>query len=509
MLRFPARFRRACILACLIILVWKFVLRGEFATVQLYVWVWVWIVRKGYVLTDAWSRNAANILGLKSSEPEDLDPYLHFSRRLVQLLKQAKPSVTALSKTDAIPGIGYHDNKQTPLKRPDYVPISSADVERMRLAHEAFVKGVANVTLPYKPASRGIVSTAGGAHLPIFIVSLRMLRRSGSLLPVELFLRADELRGDNYLCRELLPSLNARCVVLDDYFPSGLIKLQKYQYKIFSVLFSSFEQVLLLDADNFPVHNVDHVFTADPFTTSGLVTWPDFWISSASEKFYQIQGTTAPLTTVRASTESGQVLVSKRTHSAALLVSTYYNFYGPSHYYPLLTQGGPGEGDKETFLAGAVAVAAPFYQVSDPVKILGYQENGELRGVAMLQSNPVDDFVALVTPLPFTIHANFPKMDANTLFNPDGPAINHATGKHRRLWGDKEQTIKTFGMDVERELWDEIRHVACTLGGVFVHWKADAPRNWKKGTCEMVEEHITTVFGQDDDNSSDDSLATT
>ncbi|KAG9738572.1 nucleotide-diphospho-sugar transferase, partial [Aureobasidium melanogenum] len=490
MIRFPARLRRAFLIACLIILVYKFILGGDFSAAPATI-----------------ESNAASILGWQSSEPEDEDAYVHFSRRLVRILKDTKPPVASLTKTNSISAIGFQDNKNKPLKRPDYVPITSTQVDEMRLAHRSFVDGISNLTLPYKPGTRGIVSTAGGAHLPIFIVSLRMLRRSGSVLPVELFLRADEERGDNYLCQELLPSLNARCVVLDDFFPSGLIKLEKYQYKIFSVLFSSFEEVLLLDADNFPVHNVDHVFKTEPFTSNGLVTWPDFWISSASEKFYKIQGKPVPLTTVRASTESGQVIVSKRTHSAALLISAYYNYYGPSHYYPLLTQGGPGEGDKETFLAGAAAVDAPFYQVSEPVRILGYDENGELRGVAMLQSNPVDDFVALVKPMPFTIHANFPKMDPNTLFNQDGPAINHQTGEHRRLWGDKGKTIQTFGMDVERELWEEIRHVACTLGGVFVHWKADAPREWKKGTCEMVEEHIIKVFGVEVDENSYGSLA--
>ncbi|THX26939.1 nucleotide-diphospho-sugar transferase [Aureobasidium pullulans] len=482
-MRFPARFRRACLIACLVILVWKFILGGDFSSAPSTI-----------------ESNAASILGWQSSEPEDRDPYIQFSRRLVRILKKTKPPVSALTKTDSIPATGFNDNKSKSLKRPDYVPITPAEVEGMRLAHQVMVREMSNLTLPFKQESRGIVSTAGGAHLPIFIVSLRMLRRSGSVLPVELFLRADEARGDNYLCQELLPSLNARCVILDDFFPSGLVKLEKYQYKIFSVLFSSFGEVLLLDADNFPVHNVDHVFKTEPFTTTGLVTWPDFWISSASEKFYKIQGKPVPSTNVRASTESGQVLVNKQTHSTALLVSTYYNFYGPSHYYPLLTQGGPGEGDKETFLAGAVAVDASFYQVSEPVKILGYDDNGELRGVAMLQSNPVDDYIALVKPLPFTIHANFPKMDPNTLFNLDGPAINHRTGEHRRLWGEKDKLIQTFGMDVERELWAEIRHVACTLGGVFVHWKADAPRDWKKGTCELVEEHIIKVFGVDDDS---------
>ncbi len=73
----------------------------------------------------------------------------------------------------------------------------------------------------------------------------------------------------------------------------------------------------------------------------------------------------------------------------------------------------------------------------------------------------------------------------NTHFSQDGSAINHQTGEHRRLWGDKEKTIQTFVW--MSELWEEIRHVAyswrrfCTL---------EADTSGVKGTCEMVEEHI-------------------
>lgn len=363
----------------------------------------------------------------------------------------------------------------------------------MRSVHQSLTDQAANISLPYVSGTRGIVSTAGGAHLPIFIISLRMLRRTGSTLPVELFLRSDEEHGQ-YLCNELLPSLNARCVILDDLLKPGKhgIKLEKYQYKIFSILFSSFEQVLLLDADNFPVTDPEYVFYAEPFTSSGLVTWPDFWISTASSKFYTIQGTTAPPTNLRASTESGQLFVSKRSHSAALLVTAYYNYYGPSHYYPLLTQGGPGEGDKETFIAGAAAVGAPFYQIVEPVSILGYMEHGELHGVAMLQHDPMDDFNGAPRPRPFAVHANFPKMDPNDLFGSDSPVIDSWTGKHHRLWGN--DSVKTFGKDVEREMWEEIRHVACNLGGIFSQWKATQAHSTSKGTCEQVEDHMDIIF---------------
>ncbi|GAB7353392.1 hypothetical protein MBLNU459_g3867t1 [Dothideomycetes sp. NU459] len=349
------------------------------------------------------------------------------------------------------------------------------------------------MTLPYVNGTRGIVFTCGGANLPVFLISLRMLRRSGSNLPVELFLRSDDDHGD-YLCKELLPSLNARCVILDKFLDKASAKLEKYQYKIFSILFSSFEQVLLLDSDNFPVHPPDHVFISEPFLSSGMITWPDFWVSTASEKFYTIQGTKAPPTSLRASTEAGQVVVSKRTHSPALLVCAYYNYYGPSHYYSLMTQGGPGEGDKETFIAGAAAVGAPFYQVAQPVSVLGHITNGEMHGVAMLQYDPMDDFQRLTKPLPFSVHANFPKMDPNTLFGFESPVINGVTGKHHRLWGNKTDTIKIFGVDLEHDLWEEIRYVACELGSVFKHWKAVPSHGLWKGTCELVEDHMQKVF---------------
>ncbi|KAK7679537.1 Golgi alpha-1,2- mannosyltransferase [Cerrena zonata] len=43
----------------------------------------------------------------------------------------------------------------------------------------------------------------------------------------------------------------------------------------------------------------------------------------------------------------------------------YYNYYGPDYYYPLLSQGAAGEGDKETFIAAAHKLKLPYYQVKE------------------------------------------------------------------------------------------------------------------------------------------------
>lgn len=433
---------------------------------------------------------------LKPADLSQLDPkaYADFSKSLIHLLKDNRPLRRSLSKVGEAGVISFADNRNVTTERKELVPAETSEVTLMQNAHANVVKDVATISLPYVAGSRGIVSTAGGALLPIFVLSLRMLRRTGSTLPVELFLRSDEDHGQ-YLCDEVLPALNARCIVLDDFFDKAKApRIQRYQYKIFSILFSSFEEVLMLDADSFPVQDPRSAFDAEPFLSSGLVTWPDFWISTTSEKFYQIQGTEVPPTNLRASTEAGQVMVSRRTHAAALLVTAYYNYWGPTHYYPLLTQGGPGEGDKETFLAGAAAVGSPFYQVNEPVGILGYTEHGELHGIAMLQHDPVGDFDEVAIPAPFCIHSNFPKLDPNRLFTSDSPVIDRLTGNHHRLWGTEEWALKTFGKDVERGLWAELHHVACNLGGVFADWKAILPSATDKGTCKKIEEHMDLVF---------------
>ena len=362
----------------------------------------------------------------------------------------------------------------------------------MRQAHAAYREVAKQLQVPYKAGTQGIVSTAGGAYLPIFIVSLRMLRRTGCTLPVELFLISEEEHGP-YLCETLLPSLNAHCVYLSTPLGVKASTVSKYQLKIFSILFSSFESLLFLDADNFPVMDPTSLFQGERFQSTGLVTWPDFWASSASPHLFAIQSTPILAMNALPSTESGQVLVNKRRHAQTLLLTAYYNFYGPDFYYPLLSQGGFGEGDKETFLAAAQAVNAPFYQVKKCVDTIGYYEGERYHGVAMLQYDPGHESEA--KPVPFAVHHNYPKLDPVQLFDEkDGAAIDHVKGGYHRLLGSKEKTLERFGRDVEREIWEEVEVVACELGNKFRHWKVLETVGEQTGTCNRVRAYREAVF---------------
>jgi len=48
--------------------------------------------------------------------------------------------------------------------------------------------------------------------------------------------------------------------------------MSKYQLKPLAILFSSFEDVLLMDADNLAVQPPEDFMRADPFTSTGLIT---------------------------------------------------------------------------------------------------------------------------------------------------------------------------------------------------------------------------------------------
>jgi alpha 1,2-mannosyltransferase len=80
--------------------------------------------------------------------------------------------------------------------------------------------------------------TAGKVHFGMAITAIRMLRRVGSGLTVELFLDswADYDAG---MCERSIPYLNARCVVLRNIWNTTrkLGSLLKYQHKVFTLIF--------------------------------------------------------------------------------------------------------------------------------------------------------------------------------------------------------------------------------------------------------------------------------
>lgn len=310
--------------------------------------------------------------------------------------------------------------------------ISPEEVTMLKKNHAAYVDVLGSLRLPknvYK--GKGIVTVGGGKFSLLALLVIRSMRELGTTLPVEVFIPPSDL-GENQFCDEILPQYNAKCVYLSDVLPPNVIansQFTGYQFKSLSLIASSFEDVLFLDADNFPVKRLNDVFDLAPYKTTGFVLWPDFWRRTTQPIYYDIADITVnrrkrirncfddltppevytkntksmddiPFhdfegTIPDVSTESGQLMISKSTHLPTILLALYYNVNGPSWYYPMFSQRAAGEGDKETFLAAANFYGLPFYQVKTATGVEGYHRanNEGFRGVAMLQHDLNQDYL--------------------------------------------------------------------------------------------------------------------
>ncbi|CCF57082.1 hypothetical protein KAFR_0C00870 [Kazachstania africana CBS 2517] len=310
--------------------------------------------------------------------------------------------------------------------------ISKSDVLNLKTSHKEFVENLGKLVLPknsYK--GNGIVTVGGGKFSLMSLLVIRTLRNLGTTLPVEVFIPPQEEKGEMEFCNKILPQYHAKCIYISDILPQQMIdnfEFAGYQFKSLAIIASSFENLLLLDADNFPIKPLDHIFEEEPYVSTGLVLWPDFWRRTTQPLYYEIADVSVDFKTrVRnsidditpppvytkdmndlsniplhdlkgtipdVSTESGQLMISKSKHLPTVLLALYYNVNGPSWYYPIFSQKASGEGDKETFLAAANFYDLPYYQIRTEVGVDGYHqpENKGFRGVAMLQHDFAQDY---------------------------------------------------------------------------------------------------------------------
>lgn len=383
---------------------------------------------------------------------------------------------------------------------PDLISLEEKDIKYLQDTHSSYVSKITSHNAPalvYNEDTHGIVTTASGRYLHILLVSVRMLRRTGCLLPVQVFVeRIEDFKSS--ICGLHLPALGASCYLFSNIIGDNIqdYGVTAFQLKIFAILFSTFENVLFLDADNLAVSDPTPLLIEEPLASNGLVLWPDFWVLTASPIYFDVSQQDQLTPTSRPSSESGQLLVSKKRHASTLLLAAYYNFYGPHHYYPLLAQGGPGQGDKETYCAAAVALKLSYYVVHEHVDEVGpKKKDGTIRGIAMAQHNPVADNLRTQKKLTKSppwifIHHHNPKLDPMDIFNSDAPTRNDGTGRWQRMWGSAVSKTKFGGVDMEKRLWQELCLVACSI-------QPDGPGSRARKTCANCKKYTQTMFGRE------------
>jgi len=405
----------------------------------------------------------------------------------------------------------YDDPKILPKERQptlQTLELSHEDIWSLRHSHAQLVGhedfGGINADAGRLYKGRGIVTVAGGEYFPPALLSIRMLRKTNCTLPVHVFLPSPA-EYEPIICEELLPALGADCFVIEDYLKQDArFKILHFQLKALAILFSSFEEVVYIDADCLALHDPAVLLEQEPYKSTGFVNWPDFWMATEDPAFYIIAGLPGlPKGLPPRSTESGQLLFDKRRHLDTLVLAAYYNVFGPHYFYQILSQNAHGEGDKETFLAAATVLKRPYYRVQGKPGSVGYKDDmGEYRGRGMVQYDPTEDHRlasdngsersdnATVQPRPFFLHANLAKLNVGRLV--DGKDLYlPGFGERHRLWGSADGLVEEFGYDVEKVVWWEMVDLACQLAHTLKDFK-------KHGRiCKKARTHYKAIFDHD------------
>ena len=401
-------------------------------------------------------------------------------------------------------------------------------IQDLTIKHKIVVDNIPDIEPNFYSGS-GYVIVGGGKYSWFAFLVIQTLRKLGAFLPVEVIIPSTE-DYEAHFCETILPKYDACCVKLHDVFDAKLlddIKVTGYQYKSLALLASSFENAFLLDSDNYPVVNPDSLFVSELYYDYTMITWPDYWRRTTSPKFYEVRGTKlgkrvrhlndfmtdpkyfkvdnedddeevlkneVPMHDREGSipewtTESGEMLINKKIHFKALLLALYYNLDGQFGYYPLLSQGGAGEGDKETFVAASNFYNLKYYQVNKmPDRAYGFYKYGMFFDTSIIQYNPLKDYENLkkayegikekieqegdsfnydYTSLftdsfridnsqPMFYHVHETKMDPFALCADKG-TVDLNGNKLRNLGGD----FPRVDFDLEKFLWQMIERYVC------------------------------------------------
>ncbi|KAI5969630.1 hypothetical protein CANMA_001293 [Candida margitis] len=449
--------------------------------------------------------NSKQPSGLSKAKPKTKNPKLEDYTLFFDDLEKYKinqPSIKDRYKEKDQKAKEVFSNDGSFLFNKDYLEnvldISEATFEAMKSSHSRYVnehipqllnEGVTTFgkMVPSDPDwniyedSSGYVLVGGGRYSWLSYLVIKQLRATGSKLPIELFLATQDDYEKSF-CEHILRTYNARCNVFDSKLAQDLserFNIGGYQYKMLALLSSRFENVLYLDSDNFPTKNVDYLFESDLYKKNNLILWPDAWARTTNPMYYDIANVEVRENKVRYSaydikqaggkenlrplseytfensrfhdfegtlpdptSETGMFIINKTKHLKTLLLCLYYNVFGPEFYYPILTQGSAGEGDKETFIAAAHAMNEPWHQTLKQFQWTGYHSkaSNSFASKALGHYDPIQASTDAKDVDIIFMHLSYPKFYPNWLVD-NYDLVYKDSDEHIRMYGAVKDNV--------------------------------------------------------------------
>ncbi|KAE9366085.1 glycosyltransferase family 71 protein [Stipitochalara longipes BDJ] len=188
---------------------------------------------------------------------------------------------------------------------------------------------------------RGIVMAAGDhASVVRARTNIRLLRSYNCSLPIEIFNFANEISAPDKSLLEGLPleqrsedQEGHRGMTVTIRIAEGVQKgkdWKAFHIKAAAIQQSSFDEILYLDTDSYPVRNPEYLFESKQWKDTGLILWPDYTKSHATNPIWRLVGQQCRN---EYEGESGQIFISRSLHQDLLWVAEYFalkyhEFYG-------------------------------------------------------------------------------------------------------------------------------------------------------------------------------------
>lgn len=412
--------------------------------------------------------------------------------------------------------------------------VSFEDTLKLRESHKKALSTLPNEAPAGLYKGSGIVVIGGGERTPIALVSIRMLRKVNKDVPIELVVNEDE-KNDSTLCSEVLPSLNAQCLVLSEALgqkAASMFKLERQQVKSLALLASSFDSIILLEAENVLMKDPSALLNSKPFKKYGAILWPSVQPNSVSPVFYKAansnsendyndkqssthdhnkerQTTKAVAFLPEYSTESGQIMINKSRHFKSIALTVYYNLYGQSAFYALLSKDSDNA-EKETFAAAFSVLEDPVYYIHSTPKLVGQQVENQEINVATLLTDPEEDYQineiksAKAPPHNIFVHssANYLNIPNMILKSTNGQQLglntegNNKNNLKIRFYGNPRENKGLYGeyKDFELSIWKQLEWLICNK--VFKEdlklesYEKNLSSEDKYLLCQHVQSHV-------------------
>lgn len=241
---------------------------------------------------------------------------------------------SASAQRSAAPAL---DRIQLPRRKPA-APAEKLNDGNVLSAMDAFIRAI-----PAYPErefrGRGLVICAGGEqYLAGAWVAIRMLRKCGCKLPIQLWHIGEEELPPRWATA--FDTLDIECCdALPLYRRHGLRWLGGWQLKSFALLRSPFREVFLLDADNVPLVDPETFFETRQFRERGAIFWPDLSRIEKTDPIWRLCGIEPR---DEPAVESGQIAIDKKRCWRELNLALWFNEQSAYFYEKI-------HGDKDTF----------------------------------------------------------------------------------------------------------------------------------------------------------------